>query len=129
MLWNDNYATGIAKIDEQHKELFRQIDILMDRKQADRIPSTLEFLGNYVVRHFNDEQVMHTISKYPKAEGHKKLHAAFMQQYRDMKRQYEESGDKLLIIMKINKVCIDWLKEHIMGQDKDFAIYYKSIKN
>jgi len=126
MLWNASFETGIAKIDEQHKELFRQVDILMDRTQTDRIPATLDFLGKYVIKHFSDEQIMHASSKYPKAEAHKKLHTDFIAKYKDMKNQYDSSGDKLSVVMNINKICIGWLKEHIMIQDKDFANYFKS---
>ena len=127
MLWNDSLATGITKIDQQHKELFRQIDILTDRSNANRVPETLHFLGTYVVKHFNDEQVMHVASKYPKAEAHKKKHAEFITRFKEMKKKYDEAGDKLETILGINKMSIGWLKEHIMVEDKDFAKYYKNL--
>ena len=127
MLWNASLETGIPRIDEQHKELFRQVDILMDRSQTDRIPATLEFLGKYVVKHFNDEQVMHVSYKYPKAEAHKKLHADFIAKYKEMKSKFDTAGNKLSVAMEINRLCIRWLMEHIMGHDKDFANYYKSL--
>ena len=53
-LWNAGLETGIPKIDEQHKELFRQIETLMDKTNSDRLQETIDFLGNYVVKHFND---------------------------------------------------------------------------
>ena len=126
MLWSDALETGIPKIDLQHKELFRQIDILMDRNNVDRIPGTLQCVGTYVIRHFSDEQVMHAASKYPNAEAHKKMHADFITKFKAMKKQYDEAGDKLEVILNINKMAIGWLKEHIMVQDKDFAKYYKN---
>jgi hemerythrin-like metal-binding protein len=66
MLWNKSLETGIAKIDNQHKELFRQIDILMDVKNTDRIKETLNFLSDYIVMHFKDEEKLQADSKYPK---------------------------------------------------------------
>lgn len=128
MLWNRTLETGIAKIDEQHKELFRQVDILVDRSQSERIPETLAFLGDYVIKHFRDEQAMHAASQYPRAEEHKKMHRDFVVKYQEMKKSYEGSGDKLTVVLNINKVVITWLKDHIMVQDKDFAQYYKSRK-
>ena len=126
MLWNATLETGIIKIDEQHKELFRQVDILMDRGQDDRIPATLDFLGKYVIKHFSDEQVMHAASKYPKAEAHKKMHSQFIGVFKEMKQKYETSGHSLSVVMEINKAVMGWLKEHIMVHDKEFAAYYKS---
>lgn len=126
MLWNPTLETGIEKIDEQHKELFRQVDILVDRSQSERIPETLAFLGNYVIKHFRDEQVMHALTKYPWADEHKKMHQDFVAKYQEMKNKYEASGDKLTVVLNINKVIIGWLKEHIMVQDKDFARFYKN---
>jgi len=38
MLWKSSLETGIPQIDAQHKELFRQIDILMDRSNANYLP-------------------------------------------------------------------------------------------
>ena len=131
MLWSKSLETGIAKIDEQHKELFRQMDILMDRGNDARIPQTLEFLAGYVVKHFNDEQIMHSASKYPKAEAHKKMHVAFVKKFRDMKKRYESDAlvNKLQTVMEINKLALGWLKEHIMIHDKEFSIYYKAINS
>ena len=127
MLWNPSLETGILKIDQQHKELFRQADILTDTAQKDRIPSTLEFLGKYVFKHFSDEQIMHASSKYPKAETHKEMHRQFITTFKNLKKEYEQSGHNLAVVMKINKMVVDWLKEHIMIQDKDFARYYQSL--
>ncbi len=132
MLWSKSLETGIPKIDEQHKELFRQVDILMDRGNESRIPQTLEFLAKYVVKHFTDEQVMHTASKYPKALAHKQLHVAFVKKFKELKTRYEaekSGGSKFQLITEINSVVIGWLKDHIMVQDKDFANYYKTYKS
>jgi hemerythrin len=128
MIWTSSLETGISKIDEQHKELFRQIDILMDRGNDGRINDTIKFLGEYVVRHFNDEQAMHLASKYPKAAEHKKMHADFIAAYTRMKQEYTQAAgpEKLPVILKINKTVMDWLKNHILVHDKEFATYYKA---
>jgi hemerythrin len=128
MIWTSSLETGIVKIDEQHKELFRQIDILMDRGKDDRINDTIKFLGEYVVKHFNDEQTMHLSSKYPKAAEHKKMHADFVAAYGKMKQEYLQATEtnKLPAILKINKTVMDWLKNHILIHDKEFATYYKA---
>ena len=127
MIWNDTLETGLSKIDEQHKELFRQVAILLDKTTAGRIPETLRFLGDYVIQHFIDEQGLQASVNYPKAEEHKKLHAAFTARFGELKKKYEDSGGDLKFeaVTEINRVAVAWLKEHIMIHDREFATYYK----
>jgi hemerythrin-like metal-binding protein len=130
MLWNKSLETGISAIDDQHKELFRQVDILLDNSQQDRVTQTLKFLGAYVKKHFGDEQMLHIKSKYPKADTHRKMHVDFVDAYVKMEKEYEsDSTNKLQTLLKINKTVVDWLKNHIMVQDKDFATYYKALND
>ena len=127
MLWNKSLETGIAKIDEQHKELFRAVDILVDRTQGDRVEKTLQFLKGYVAKHFSDEEIMHRINNYPKAADHKQLHIAFTKTFQKLFDDYNKApGSKLLVVMNINKAVIGWLKDHIMVHDKEFATFYLS---
>jgi len=126
-LWNETLETGILAIDEQHKELFRQVDILFDTTLAERVPQTLEFLVKYVKKHFNDEQQLHLKAQYPKAELHKKLHEDFVTAFQKMKQDYDSGGGKLPVLLKINKTIAEWLRNHVMTHDKEFAAYYKSL--
>jgi hemerythrin len=118
--------TGVAKIDEQHKELFRQVDILVDRNQANRVDSTLNFLKGYVAKHFADEEVLQKLSNYPKFVAHKKLHVDFTKTFKELYDQYQAAGNKLTVVLAINSAVIGWLKDHIMVHDKEFANYYIS---
>ena len=127
MLWSENYSTGVAVMDQQHKELFQQVDILMDKSKASRIPETLDFLGKYVVSHFSTEEGLQQKSKYPKAAQHKQLHTDFIASYKKLRQEYDSSGQDAIILMKVTKTIMDWLKEHIRGHDKEFAQYYKSV--
>jgi hemerythrin len=128
MLWNSALETGIPNIDAQHKQLFAQVDVLLDSNSKERVPETLQFLGKYIHQHFSDEEALHAKSRYPKAEMHRKLHTNFVAVFNDMKKEYDTQGGKLEVLMKINKAVIGWLKEHIMVHDKEFAAFYKSQK-
>jgi hemerythrin len=127
MQWADQFIIGIPKIDEQHKELFRQTEILLDRSKVGRIAETIQFLGDYVLKHFIDEQGLQAAVNYPKAEAHKKTHAAFAAKVSELKKRVEESSDdiKFDLATEINRTVIGWLKEHIMGHDMEFGVYYR----
>ena len=129
VLWNKNLETGIPALDDQHKELFRQVGVLFDNTNAgaDRVSQTLEFLEKYVEKHFDDEQQLHLKSQYPNRELHKKMHVDFVTAFKKMQQEYDADGAKLPVLLKINKTVADWLKNHIMVHDKEFATYYKSL--
>ncbi|MDR1481429.1 MAG: hemerythrin family protein [Synergistaceae bacterium] len=128
MLWTKNLETGIPTIDDQHKELFRQIDALLAVSGSDKerqVAEALEFLDKYIVRHFGDEQKMHTQSRYPKAAEHKGYHDNYVVTFRQLKEKYNREGPTVGNNMAVNKSVVSWLKEHILVHDKDFADFYR----
>ncbi|MDR1471968.1 MAG: bacteriohemerythrin [Synergistaceae bacterium] len=127
MLWTKSLETGIEAIDNQHKELFRQIDILLDPGKANRVRDTLDFLEKYIAKHFSDEQGMHIKAKYPKAAEHKSYHDSYIVVFRNLKGKYLKEGPSPANNIAVNKNVIGWLKDHILVHDKDFAEYFKSL--
>ncbi len=125
--WTDSMLCGIASIDEQHKELFRQIDILRDRGNADRVPGVLRFLADYVVQHFNQEESLHLKSRYPKAAEHRKAHEHFVKTFWELKAKYDKSTGDFASVMEVTKVVFDWLKNHVLKVDMEFAKYYLAL--
>ncbi len=126
--WSASYATGVPLMDSQHQELFRYMDDLTDKAKADRIPQVLDYLGKYIDKHFREEQDLHISSGYPHREAHKKLHAEFVANYKTLKEELKATaGKEGLMTMKINRVAVEWLKNHIYGPDKQFALFYHSL--
>ncbi|MDR1510653.1 MAG: hemerythrin family protein [Synergistaceae bacterium] len=128
MLWSKSLETGINLIDEQHKELFRQVDILLDQSNENRHKEALIFLDKYIQKHFSDEQKMQADSKYPKTVQHKKFHDDYVIVFRKLKEKYLKEGPSPANNMEINKTVVGWLKDHILVHDREFATYYKSLK-
>lgn len=125
MLWNATYETGIPSVDEQHKELFRQVETLLDQSKADRAGATLDFLAQYVVKHFSHEEMMQAKTRYPKAADHKKMHTDLIATYKQLRKEFDDNPAKVnLHIMKITRILTQWLQEHIKGADKEFAQFY-----
>lgn len=125
MIWTDSLETGIPVIDEQHKTIFRQTDMLLDDARKGEVPEVFAFLTVYVARHFSFEQAMHAKTLYPGAKAHKKVHADFVKKFKELKREYKTSGHNLRAIMRVKRFIVEWLKEHIMGHDMDFADFMK----
>jgi hemerythrin len=124
MIWTKSLETGVPKIDEQHKELFKQVDNLVDKTQTGRVETTLNVLKGYVAKHFSDEEILQRVSAYPKADGHRKLHDDFSKTFRELYGQYQAATNKQPVVLSINTAVVAWLREHIMKHDKEFAAYY-----
>lgn len=60
MTWKDSYMLGISKTDKQHRELCDTADKLYNAcsqgKGAEEAMKVLNFLADYTVRHFADEE-------------------------------------------------------------------------
>lgn len=130
--WRKELEIGIAVIDNQHKELVDAINKLLEASAAGRakeeIGSTLNFLSDYVITHFNFEQEYQKRHNYPKYAEHLKLHQFFLQEVQEMKRQFEQEGASLPFIIQFNKRIVDWFVNHISKADKDYAEYVHSLK-
>lgn len=125
MLWHKNMECGIPSVDEEHRSLFLQVDKLLKAADEDLTVKTLDFLGEYVKKHFANEEEMHRVARFPGAKEHLALHRDFTQALARLRREYDDSGHSLVMLLKINRVAVAWLQEHVLGADRDFGEFYK----
>jgi hemerythrin len=127
MTWKDSFSIGIPEIDKQHKELCDQIDKLFDAcskgKGADEVQKVLNFLEQYTVRHFADEEAYQLKIKYPKFQQHKAKHADFVNQVTKLKKEALAGGVNIAMVIKVNQTISAWLVEHIKNTDSDLKNY------
>lgn len=126
MLWDRSLEIGVAAVDEQHRELFRRIDILLNPSNKNRFNEMMDFLGDYIVKHFADEQKIHSESSYPKAVMHKSYHDNYVRVFNQLKQKIAREGNTLTVNLEINKTVVGWLKNHILVHDREFSQYYNS---
>ncbi len=123
--WTEDLAINIPEIDEQHKELFDRINLLFEAcnkgKGRTEIGRTLLFLEDYVNTHFAEEEKNMIGSHYPGYRAHKEQHVQFKNNLNSIKRQLNEEGPGVHIIIQTNYLVIDWLKNHIRTVDKAFG--------
>ena len=64
--WKDEWATGNANIDTQHKQLFKAINDLLEACSSGqgrvKLSATMQFLIDYTDKHFGDEEKMYGLS-------------------------------------------------------------------
>ena len=127
--WRDDLATGISAVDEQHKEMFRRIDGLLqacqEGKGREKVGGMIDFLGGYVARHFKDEESLQISSGYPGHVSHKKLHGQFLADFGRFKKKFDSEGPSLTLVMGMNKFLVEWAVNHIEREDKAMAEYIR----
>lgn len=126
--WNPMLESGIRVIDEQHRAIFEHAELLRNRTVAkcDRVQAALIFLGGYAVSHFDTEEMYMSRYEYPNLQAHKVQHDGFITTFAALKREYEESREEFLILMKITKAVLQLLEMHIKYDDMEFNRFLKA---
>lgn len=123
--WSESYRLGLDEVDEQHHTL---IDLMNDLwaviaanapiQDSEKILVRLE---RYTVEHFTSEEKMMQALGYPKFEVHKRAHEHFVARLQAELARHE-NGQKLNL--DILNFLRDWLVNHILVNDKDYAEFY-----
>lgn len=121
MEWNRNLSTGVEWQDRHHKELFKRVNGLLDamsvgmgKAELDRIFS---FLDSYFIVHFDAEEQAMSKYGFPDAVEHLKEHTGFIEDISRL-RQECENGATMVHVVKVQRLVVDWLINHIGGPDK-----------
>ncbi|OHB34355.1 MAG: hemerythrin [Planctomycetes bacterium GWA2_40_7] len=128
--WTQDLATGIDWQDNQHKELFKKIDSLMESmkvgKGKEEVENILNFLADYVVFHFgNEEKAMEKFS-YTEYSRHRAEHTKFTNDFSGLKKQVETAASPSILVIQIQRLVVDWLKNHIGKVDKSLGAFLKT---
>jgi hemerythrin len=131
--WNTYLAVGVERIDDQHKEIFRHVNEFMDAINQGTGPlqviQVLEFLVNYTIIHFHDEEELMTESHFPDTDPHKEEHAKFCQDVLKLKDQITTKGVNKVNVLQTSHALVTWLVQHILGTDKALADHLRSHKH
>jgi len=128
--WKDSLLIGVKLIDDQHFELVRRIDQLIDAcnhgdGQAEA-GETLKFIVSYIKKHFKDEEELQALYAYPDMTEHKKLHEHFIATTIDLVQELK-SGNITGFADKERKMLIGWLIKHIHTEDKKIGIHIHNV--
>jgi hemerythrin len=126
----EDMEIGVEKVDTQHRELINRINKLLAAGESAtseaETQKTIDYLGEYVIKHFRDEEELQIKSNYPKYTEHKEKHAFFINDFSKLKKEFADKGNSFEFTMKLNDSLINWITNHINGDDAEFGIYYKA---
>ena len=131
LTWNCSLNIGIDSIDNQHKELFDCLEKLLtaieDGKSNDEVIKTLDFLEEYVIKHFNEEEEIQNKTNYPLLDIQHIQHEDFKSDLKEFRRVFETHGGSTVLALNIQESLVNWLKNHIMNLDKDLGDFLIEI--
>lgn len=125
--WHENFATGIDKVDRQHKKLVNILNQLAAHLANRSLPNTLnnyfDELASYADYHFKSEEAVWA-TKLQNDDWfieHQKTHQSFIYKVVALrKEEQEKSLDEVLqdVVSFLSK----WLAHHILDSDKRMAM-------
>ena len=128
-IWDEKLSTGIEEIDSQHKELIKRIDSLEKSvyggNSKTEVKKMMEFLGSYVMEHFDAEEKLMTEADYPDISKHREEHKKFKSLYSDLVIEYDKRGGDYYFALDIHRRLIDWFTKHLLEIDAAYVPYLK----
>ena len=64
--------------------------------------------------------------EYPQIEKHVNLHIDFLDRYSDLMVEFKQFGATEKMVNKILSIVMDWIKDHIVEADGDYARHAKN---
>ena len=122
--WRKSYEIGIKIVDDQHKHLFDMIAQMIDTPYHQRPNVNKDFINGifeYTKQHFKTEEKLMKELSYPDdlIQEHHAEHANMIKEIESqIMHHYTDGvifGAAVLDFMK------DWIINHLLGDDQDFA--------
>lgn len=125
--WLADYEIGVRQIDDQHEELFRMFNELMeaiwDGRGKDALKNVLDFTAEYTATHFATEEDFMLRHDYPGYTEHRRVHEAFKGDVAQFIREYKRNGVNTEMVVKTISDLGQWTRDHIRDMDQELGQY------
>jgi len=131
--WLPAYEVNISEIDEQHKELFRMIndllDAMWDGKGKSIIHEKLQIMAGHAVTHFSTEEKFMVQYNFPDYTTHKKLHDDFTAGVVEFLKEYEREDATTDMLVCVVQDLGTWTRDHIRDMDQQMGKFLSSTRS
>ena len=122
-VWEEKYSVGIQSIDNQHKELFRHLNDLLEAMKQGKanaiITQIISDVERYAVIHFQKEEFFLQRFNFQGSAEHIKEHQNFREKVSSFKAELK-TGEVTLTI-ELLYYLKDWIDHHILEIDKLYS--------
>jgi hemerythrin len=126
--WKETYNLGIEHLDNQHRGLVKQINILHDAMKAGKGKETLDEILNalvdYTATHFKSEEKLFHQFHYPESKKHIAEHSNFVEEVLKFRAAFDKG--RLMLSIEVMTFLKNWLTTHMLGSDMDYKSFMLS---
>lgn len=123
--WDERLVTGVQAIDDQHREIFSRFNTLLEACERGRsrelLREILEFMNEYVLQHFKDEEALQESVGYPRYAEHRRVHGELSARFLNLQNKFVAYGATVHLVIETCKLLSEVLFEHILEHDKALA--------
>lgn len=121
--WDDSLSVGNAQIDKDHKRLMDLVAQLNEAMRSGQgrsaVGTILDELVSYTEEHFRTEENFMREINYPDFPVHKAEHERLVKEVKDLQTRFQSGS--ITITVSVSNFLADWLRNHILVQDKKLA--------
>ena len=125
-MWKDSYLVGVETIDIKHKQLFGYVKELMEALQKDvhadeyraHISESINFLKDYTMMHFAEEEAYQKEIGYEDAAAHKVLHEKLKLDLATYAFELVKTNFDRYVVKRFLGFIMTWLVHHIGSEDQ-----------
>lgn len=129
LAWRPEFDLGIGVVDEQHRGLVHEMNVLTGLLRSGRsgtLGQVLEFLGGYAVNHFGTEERLMDEHAYPLAAAHRLEHGNFVAAYQRLRDEILSGAHEPgFLLFRAQVFLIDWFVSHSTGTDRHLARFLR----
>jgi hemerythrin-like metal-binding protein len=118
MEWNEDFESGLADMDVQHRYIFaliQRVHQLDDATDRETLKEVAVEIARLAICHFGCEEKLMSAYEYPEANRHTQEHEKLLDVVREFQRANEYSAHHLALFL-----C-NWLVSHTMLEDRRLA--------
>lgn len=121
--WRTSYETGVAMLDEQHKQLIgiinRLYSVIRNKEGAGDLQAVFEELAAYATTHLEVEENLLSEHNYPDLENHRQRHGEYIARVGELRQGLESADEKLVV--EVYAYLRQWWLHHIVVEDKAYG--------
>lgn len=124
LTWSDKMSVGVEALDADHRKLMGFVNDLHAAVRGRAAPADvgriLDDLIGYTEYHFEVEERLQKLARYPGLDDHKQAHQALRDKVYALREKFRANPESLNNI-KVFDFLSDWLVRHILGDDMKYA--------
>ncbi|MCA1971465.1 MAG: bacteriohemerythrin [Caenispirillum sp.] len=123
LTWSDKMSVGVEALDADHRKLMGFVNDLhaavRGRAATADVGRILDDLISYTEYHFEVEERLQKLARYPGLDDHRKAHEALKAKVYALRDKFK-ADERALDNMKVFDFLSDWLVRHILGDDMKY---------